>query len=285
MAFETEYSNIIKNTDVISNGLGPALVTKVVGVPLIYAEDLPINTNKKLARKNGRLVAEVLAETTAYTASASSELTQTSVDCVAQKHVVVSELTAEAMRFTPITPEQVTQMMADALGRDLDEEIVDLIPGFSQSVTSGSVATVSDFMDAAFQIDEEEAEKVGGNLRVLIDKKAAHEISKELVNSSAAVFSQEGMISLLSTMKAPNGYIGSLPGMDFFAKNTKTDSGKRVSLVFNPDIAFFSMYDTQPSFAAIERRAEGFYLELSAYLFAKVVEWYDVAGCQVRSNP
>lgn len=285
MAFETEYSNIIKNTDVISAGIGPALVTKVVGVPLIYAEDLPVNTNKKLARKNGRLVAEVLAETTAYTPSANSELTQTSVDCVAQKHVVAAELTAEAMRFTPITPEQVTQMMADALARDLDEEIVDLIPGFSQAVTSGSVATVNDFMDAAFQIDEEEAEKVGGNLRVLIDKKAAHEIRKELVNSSAAVFSQEGMISLLSTMKGPNGYIGSLPGMDFFAKNTKTDSGKRVSLVFNPDIAFFSMYDTQPNFAAIERRVEGFYLELSAYLFAKVVEWYDVAGCQVRSNP
>ena len=37
MAFETEYSNIIKNTDVISNGLGPALVTKVVGVPLILS--------------------------------------------------------------------------------------------------------------------------------------------------------------------------------------------------------------------------------------------------------
>lgn len=283
MANETEYANIIKNTDIISAGISPALVNMVVATGLIYAEDLPVGTNKKLARKNGRLTAAVLAEGIAHTRSANDELTQTSVDCVAQKHVVFNFPTDEALRFTGYSAEAAANEMAAALARDLDDEILALLTGFSQSVTSASITTVDDLMDACYQIEEENAERVGAPLVALLDKKQAMHIRKEVVKSAASAYTSPNLITLLTGMKQPNGFVGTLPGLEIFTQNTVTDAGLKVGLVFNPDIAFFSMYETQPDFVAIVKREEGFYLELSSKLYAKVVEWNDVAGCQVRS--
>lgn len=283
MSFETEYANIIKNTDMISAGIGPALVQRVVALPLIYSEDLPQNTRTKLARKSGVLVAETLAESTGYTASASSEITESSITCTAAKHVVVAKPTVETLRFTPLTPESVTNMMADALARDLDDEIIALFTGFSQSETAASVCTIDDILDAAYQIEDEEAEPVGVNLRAILDKKQANEIRKEVKNSTAANFAVPTQLTLLGVRNTANGYIGSVPGVDCFTRTTTENGGYKIGLVFNPLIAFFSMYDTQAQFNSQFQGEGGFYLELSAYLFAKVVEWYDVAGCQVRS--
>lgn len=284
MAFETEYSNIIKNTDMISAGISPALVARVVAVPLILsAEDLPQNTNQKLARKQGSLVAEVLGEGTAYTPSANSEITQASVQCVVQKTVVVSELTDEVMRFTPITPQAVTDMMAQAIARDLDDDILALFTGFSQSQPASSVCTVDDIMDAAYQVEDEEAERPGLPLFALLDKKQVLEIRKELIKSAAGALANANLISLLTGMTQLNGYAGSLPGVEVFSRTTIEDANKKVGLVFNPEMAFFAMYDSGPDFVAIPRRAEGFYLEVSSKMWNKCVEWNDVAGCQVRS--
>lgn len=286
MAFETELANIAKRTDDISVAISAALVQRMVVVPLIYSEDLPVGTNVKKFRKNGSLTAEALAESTAYTYSASSELTQTSVTVTAVKQVVVSKLTIEALSFSPITPEQIASEQAAALARLLDDNVLALFSGFTGNTAAdtGAMLSVEGLMEGAYRVSAAGAPRIGQNLVAVVEHKGAFEIKKQLVQSGAAVFSQANQTSLLNGREVATGYQGSVPGIDVFATDgIPTASSNYENLVFNPDTAFASMYGSVVTAPPVWNAA-GMWWEIGSYVFSDVKEWNDRAGCRVLAD-
>jgi len=283
MALETEYANIIGPTDVVSNAVADALVQSVVCVPLIYAENLPADTRVKLWRKDGSFAAEELAESTST--SAFGQLTQTSVSATAAKAVSVSKLTVEAIRFREISVASMAAKQGQSIARLLDANIISLISGFSQSVTATSVATPDIWMDALSTIQGSLAAKKGGNLRGILHSKAAGQLRKHLINTSASPFTLQPMLSLLQGYESPNGYVGSLPGIDLFATTgIGTSGGDYLNLCFNPDNAFGGGYDPGVQTEVVFVGSGGVYYEITSYMFNKVVEWVDEGGCIVKSD-
>lgn len=284
MANETELSNIAHKTDEISDAISGALVQSVVVLPLIFTEDLPMGTNIKLFRKDGNLVAEGLAESTAYTFGSNSELTQTTVTATATKFVCASKLTVESQQFSTMTPAQIAQKQGEALARDLDDEILALFSSFSNQITATDVLTVDDVLDGAFTVDSNLAGGTGALVGVF-DYKGINELRKELIASGAAVFSQRNQTSLLEGIKAGNGFSGTLPGVDLYTSNgLPTSGGDDVALVFNPNNAIAGMVSPSVNVIVNEKGSEGFYTEIASYVFFDAVEWNDVAGAGVLSD-
>lgn len=285
MAFETERANIVQPTDEISAILGGALVEKMVIVPLIYKEAVPMDTNVKKFRKAGSLIAADVAESTSYTYDAGDEYTETAVSATAAKTLVISKLTAEAERFGGNSRGKLATAAGEAIGRALDDKAVALFDGFSNQVTATSVLTVDKLLDAAYTVHN----ALAGDSRQLIgalDYKGANEIKKEIVASSAAAYAQPGQTSpLTGQFEQGNGFIGSVPGIDLYATTgLPTDTGDDVGLVFNPNKAFAGIMDPSIQYREVFKASEGVYTELAAWLFNDIVEWYDEAGCGVKSD-
>jgi len=285
MANETERANVVAPTDVISQGISAALVPNVVVMPLIYTEDLPTGTNLKKMRKAGSLTAETIAESNAYTFSASSEYTETSVNATAAKSVVISKATVELQQFSDtMSLDKLTEEQGKALARAVDAKPKALFSGLSQTVTSTNILTVADLMQAAYLVQSGTSGVSGGQLRGVLDFKGVNEIRKEIVASGAAVFSQESMTSLLSGIVQLNGYVGSIPGVDLFATNgLPTDSSDDVGAVFDPNICFAGIVGVVDN-RSVWKGSEGLFDEMTAWIFSAYVEWNDAAGCGVKSD-
>lgn len=299
VAYNTELANILIPTDVISAGISAALVQAAVVVPLIYAEDLPAGTNVKKFRKAGSLTAEAVSESAPYTFSASSEYTESSVTVTAVKSAVASLLTVEAEQFSSINLARLAAEQGQAIARLLDDDVLTLFDEHNNSVTCGSILTVDDILTAAYTV---RAAVKGASKRKLIgvfDYKGINEIRKELVKSAASVFSIPEMVSLLrpsESMQTPNGYVGSLPGIDLFETDgLPSANSDDYALVFNPDLCYCAMYS--PSVQVRTRwvgasqygesaapNATGFATEVASWVFSDVKEWNDTAGCTVRSD-
>lgn len=288
MANETEISNSAHPTDVISDGISAALVKKVVLPPLIYKEDLPVGTAVKLFRKDGSLTAEDINESAAYSFSASSELTQSTVSATAIKTVCVSKLTAEAEQFGLIDQAKIVREQGAAIARQLDAAILALFSGFTSNtgVTSTSILTVADVMQAVYSVVNADAAPVGGMLTAVLHHKGLNEIKKEVMAAGAAVFSQPSMITLLQNApQTPNGYAGSLPGLNIFhTSGMPTTGGDNQQLVFNGEKAFAGMYAPSVQVRPTWVGSGGFWTELASFIFSKVVEWNDAAAVILRSD-
>jgi hypothetical protein len=284
MANETELSNFAIPTDVVSDAIAQALVQKVVALPRIYSEDLPVGTNLKKFRKDGSLTAEEIAESASYSFSSSSELTQSSVNSTATKFVCVSKLSVEAQQFAGVTPAMLYQKQGEAIARDLDDEILALASGLSTSVTATNVLTVNDIMTAVYNVQNGTQGVSSGVLDGLFDYKGVMEIRKELLSAGAAVFSQPQQTSLLAGTANNSGFVGSLPGVNIYQTNgLPTTGGDDIAIVFDPALAFASVYGGMQNRASW-KGSEGFFDELSTFLFFDVIEWNDAAGCGVRSD-
>lgn len=288
MANEILLSSSSTPTDVISSAISRELIEKIVCVPHVFAEDLPVGTNVKKARKDGSLgLGATLGEAGNYSFGSDSVITQTSVSLTSAKSVIASKLTVEAEQFGQINDAQVIQKQANSLQRTLDKAVKDLASGFSQSVSSTSVMTVEDMMDAAYLIRAGKAGPMGSNRCVaFLDYKARNEITKQLVQSGASAFNNLELLSLLTGLNTSNlnGYVGNVPGIDVYETgDLPTSGGKRINLVFNPELAFFGIYGVinvlrkQPD-------SQGLFTELTSYIFNQVAEWNDVAGVTVRST-
>lgn len=283
MANETELANFATKTDDISDGVSAALVKHNVFVPLIYKEDLPEGTATKEARKGGSLTSEAVAESGSYSFSGSSEYTETSVTATAAKEVVISKVTVEALRFSGSDPQKVIDEQAMAIARGLDDDGLALSTGASSSVTATDILTVDDILEAIWTVRAAR----GGNEKLvgLFDAKGLKEAVKELFNSGAAAMAQPGLTTLLGDGIAENGYVGDLPGCALYhADGLPTSGGDDVAMVFNPNIAFFGMYDTGVNTMSAWKGSEGLYWEITSYIFSKVVEWNDAAICKVLSD-
>lgn len=283
--FNTEISNIGHRTDDISEGVTAALVQKIVVVPLIRKENLPVGTPVKLWRKGGSLEAEGLAESTAYTFSAKSEYTETTVSSTATKTVCCAKYTVESEQFVGLDEAKLAREAGSAIARELDTNVTDLFDNFVNSVTATTVLTSDDVMQAAYVIDSGLAAPEGENCKGVFDPKGIHELRKELIKSSAAPLSNPSLITLLTGLPDGNGYCGSLPGVDLYKMTGLPTSGADdCACVFNGAIAFGGVYGPSVNVRPMWRGSQGFYTEVDCWLFSDVVEVVDAAGCTVKSD-
>jgi len=286
MANETEYGNIAGNTDAVSDAISEAFVQAPVMLPLIKMEPLPDGTRIKLWRKNGSLGAEILAESTAYTFSAASELTQATVSSTAAKHVVVSKLTKEAERFRMISVDQMTQEQAKAIARDLDDEVKALTAGFSNTVTAGSTLTKDDLLDAEFNVLAGTAGVSTGRLITILDYKGANEVKKEISSDGGGAWANSslpGLVGLLSTQRGERGFAGTFMAQDIYTTSgLPLNVADDVGLCYDPELAIAGMLGE--IFTDVHYDGESFWWLISSGLFADFVEWNDEAGVGVESD-
>lgn len=288
MANETELSNFVTVGNAISALVSPAFVKASIGLNLVHAEDFPSDTNTIKFRKSGSLVAETLAESTAYTKSSNSELTDSSVSCTAEKGVIATEITVEALRFGTAAAnfERLANEHGLALARLFDSSLLTLFSSVSGAVTATTTLTKDNLLDAAYTVRSAmKGAHGGGRLAGVFDYKGVNEIRKELTSISASAFSNLSMLSLVSTPQA-NGLAGEFAGIEIYETDgLPTDSGDDVACVFHPMFAFAAGLGGEFQTMVNFKDASGGYLyEVSSYFFYKVIEWNDTAACRVKSD-
>lgn len=286
MAFETELANASTQTDTISAAISAAFVQGPVLLPLIFMEPLPEGTNIKKWRKDGSLAAEILAESAAYSFSSSSELTQSDVSSTAAKHVVVSKLTVEAEQFSSLSVADMITKQAQAISRDLDDEIKTLISGFSTQVIASSTLTKDDLLDAEFTVLDATAGISTGRLNTVLDYKGANEVKKEISSDGGGAWantSLPGLVGLLQTQRGINGFAGTFMSQDIYTtKGLPTDTGDDVGITFDGDLAFGAMLGDIRTDIWFDSSL--FVWQIASYVFYDVIEWNDEAGVGVRSD-
>lgn len=291
MANETELGNIVHQTNVISDGITPALVSPIVVAPLLRYEPLPVGTNVKLFAKDGYITAEQVNESAVQAVDgAEQELTQSSVTATCVKLAATCHLTVEAQQFSTISLGDLARYAGEAIGRDWDDEILALFSSFSGGVTASSTLTFDDILDAQYGVRNGTAGVSWGELHCVLDFKGAKELRKELASSSAAALSLESQIELLRGIGSPRGYIGSRSGINFFETSGLPTSGSDdVALIFDPMLAFGAMASNTPQvrtrwLGGAGDGTRGFCDEVSAWIFCDVVEWNDAAGYMIKSD-
>lgn len=290
MAYETEFANLKRSTDEQSAIVGAALVQSANMLPLVASEDLPVTSNKKRFWKDDYLHgAEVLAETTyAVTYAAGHELTQSSVDCTAAKYVSAAKLSLEGDQFTSETPQSMLVRVGDDIARDLDTDIKALADGFSNTITAtDGVLTPDDLLMAVFTIEYNTKNVSVGRKIFICNNKAVYQLKKYGLESSAAAFTRPTQATLLEGSVAPvtglvaTGYLGNIDIVQ--TSGMPTDATTDTNLLFDPMLAIRGiMGPLNPRMD--EPRATALYYEVFAWMFAKFVEWYDEAGCEVASS-
>lgn len=284
MANETEISNIIGPTDVISSAIASAAVDLAVVAPLMMRESVPDNTAVKLFRQAGSLTAEEKTESASYSFSSSSEYTETSTSATAAKQVVISKFTVESARFRGVTSGMMAQEQGAAIARLLDDNVLTLFSSFTNGTTASSVLTPDDCLAGAYNINAAPNGN-NGRLRQVISMKQLLHLQKFLVNTGAVVWSTPSNQSLFSGIVSPNGYVGSIGNIDFFATNgLPTTGGDDISLIFNPDKAIGAMYDSGVTTNVVWKGSEGLWWEITSFTFSKAIKWVDTAASKVRSD-
>lgn len=292
MAYETELANISHVTDVLSDGVTPALVQTPVVPALIRYEPLPTGTNVKLYRKDGSFSAEQINESSVQAIDgAEQELTMTEVTATAVKLCASCFITVEALRFSPITIPDLLAKLGAAIGRDWEDEILALYSGFTgNTVTCASVKTFDDVLESAYYVRSGTAGVSDGRVVHVSDYKGLYELTKEQWNSGATPLSLMQNNALLQGYQlGQKGFRGERGGILFYETNGLPTSGSDdVSLTYDPMLAFGAMADNAPVVTIRDLGAgdgtRGFGKELSAYFFCDVIEWNDAAGCPCLSD-
>jgi hypothetical protein len=286
MANEILTSTLALAADMVSDALGPAIANKVVCLQHVFAENIPVLTTKKQARKDGAMgLGTVTGEAAAYSFGSAGEINQLKVELTIAKTVIGSKLTVEAEEFGQMDLATVTNKQANALSRTLDNAVKALATGFSQNVDAGSAMDAESLMDAGYLITAGNHESDGQRKVAILDPKQVNQIKKQLVQTGGSAFSNLELLSVLTTLDTANGYAGTLPGVDVYQVNgLPTGTGKRSGMVINPDLAFFGMYGSAPVTWIIPNGAGGVYYEVFSYIWNQVAEWYDGAGIEVKSD-
>jgi hypothetical protein len=291
MANETELSNIIHPTDVVSDAISAALVQAVVVAPLVYSEDLPAETKVKLFRKKGSLTAEEVNESAAYAVDAAgNEYSESSVTATAVKLAAACIVTVEALRFSRLTEAELYAELGSSLGRDWDDELVAALDDGTNYVTCTAGAAMDKLLEAEYTVRRYTVGVGDGTLNAVVNYKAAHELQKDVLQSSAAVFTNPNTATILRG-STPNGFVGTIGnGMLnlYRTDGVPTTGSDDVGCVFHPQLAFATMADTTPAF---NKRwlggtdgTRGFATEYTAHMFCDVVVWNDYATCEFRSD-
>jgi len=290
MANETVFTGLAHPTDVYGAGISAALIKAVVLPPLIYSESLPVGTNLKNVKKLGNLTSSSggVAEGANYTTL--SQWTTTGVLVTTIKDVVSTFTTVESMQFSPTDEALMVQEIGLALAREMDAEILAMFAGFANLVTATSVLTIADVMDAAYTV-RAAIKGAGGvrRLRAFLNHKGAHEIAKEIVASSASVFTIPSNNALFGEDPlVPNGYKGQVAGIEIYeSSGHATTGGNNIQAVVDPGIALAAVYGAGAEMLPPIWRGQGtvsFGVELSGLMWHGVSEWNDTAGCELQSD-
>lgn len=285
MAYETEQGNFITIGNEISAAIAPAFVNASIGMNLVYNEQLQGQAISKKFQKSGSLVAETLAESTAYTFSASSELTDSSVTCTATKGVIITKVTVEAEEFAGSASDRnrVAVEQGRALARLYDTTLLALSSGLSTGITATTILTVNDLLDAQYTIFN--AKCPPGRLAFIGDYKGVKELGKEVIATTASAFANPNFLGLVGA-PAANNYKGSFADMEIYqTSGLPTSGGDDVAMLFHPSYAFCGV--TKGEFRTVVsplKASEGFWTEVASYFFYDIKEWNDAAGCKVLSD-
>lgn len=290
MANETVLTSLAHPTDVYSAAISAALVRASVALPLIHAEDLPNNTTIKYVSKAGSVASSTggVSEGANYTTK--SQYSRTGISITAIKDVVSTFITVESLEFGTFNEALMTQEIGAALARELNDEILGKASGFSNSVVASSTLTIDDLMDAAYNVRAGcKGAAAGVTLRALLGHKGAHALRKEVIKSSASVFTIPAQISILGSQTLePNGFVGMAAGIEIYeTSGFGTTGGDDRQMVFNPMNALAGMYGTLPQMLPpiwVGQGNPSFGVEVSGYVWHGCAEWNDAGGCELRSD-
>jgi hypothetical protein len=281
----TELGNSVNVTDVLAAGISPALVKANCMMALIYTEGLPKGTLTSKLRKRGSLTAASLAESTALAPDANGELTDTSVSATIAKCAVVSAISVEQSEFGNIDAGRISQEHGSAIGRFVDNDALSLFSGLATVVTSTSVMTLDDVMLGQFNIFNSECPDKNVPLKAVLSHRGYYNIKKEIIQSSAAVWSNQSYLDILGGAPQNNCYVGSTLNVDFYATSGHaTGGGDSTQAIFHPMWAFAGFFAPAPQTWVKQKGAEGFYTEIASYYFYDVLEWNDLCGVALKSD-
>ena len=245
MAYESELGNFIHQTDVVAGSLTEAFVTKDNVFPLIRTEVFPNTTNVIKFAKGSSLVAEGVSESTAYTFSASSELSDTATTVTGTKKMVASKLTLEALRFgAPYNQlERIGREQASALVRLAASELKTLFSSVATAVTASTVLTKDNLLDARYNVVKSTKGAHGPKLVGYFDYKGMNEIAKELTDTDASAFNAQVNLGVIGISQA-SGAKGELFDIVLFETDgLPTSGGDDVACVWDPGLAFVGGVD------------------------------------------
>lgn len=288
--YATEYGNFVTEAYAIAGMMGPAYVSASFGMSVVQTEQFSDTSNTIRIPISGSLTAEIVAESTPYEFSANGELTDTYVTCTAEKSVVSSRVSVEALRFGGSTAslQRIAREHALAHARLFDSKLKALFPSLSQSVTATSTLIKDNLLDARYYIDAGTAGNESGSLVAVIDHKGKSEITKELTSITASAFSNMELLSLVKLQVPGAKPVGDLAGIEVFQTDGLTTSGgDDVGAVFDPAQCYFAGVDVANGFNVLihnPRADNGLTYEVLSWTFFKVVEWRDGAGCKVLSD-
>lgn len=286
MAFETELGNLTTIGNDISALMAPAFKESTVMLNLVTVEQFPDNTKVIKARKSGSLTAAALSESTAYTYSASSELTDTSVTITAAKVAVNTKVTKEALRFGAgqANFERVAAEQGRALARKFDLDATALFGSLSQAETATNVLIRDELLDAMQLIQAGNTPMDGVPLVFVGHAKQIGDIRKDLSNDAATPWSNLALLDILTGSPQPNGFVGNYAGIDCYISNlVAADSTDYTGAVFHPVWCFFAgvggAFETN-----VDYDVDSYLYKIGSHMFYDVKEWNDAAGVGIVSD-
>lgn len=292
MANETILSGINRIERVYSDSISADYTKKVVVVPLISGEDLPNGTLVK-SYKNQVAFSEGAAATVSEGGSFSTntQLTNGQINLTAIKSAISSKISVEVSDFGVSSDAEIVSAQSSAIARAVDTEVLALFTSFTAgTVTAAAVGVMDDIHDAVY-LTHASTLRYDSVLRAVIGLKFANAIKKEVANSGASQFSIPNRISILGepggSIIAPNGYLGSLPGVDIFVTaGFSTSGGDNVQAVFDPADAIEGIYGKGINTWAVKvgQGNPSFVVELSSYYWHAATLRRVGAGAKLLSD-
>lgn len=266
--------------------VAPAFVKTPVMMNLMYSEDIPRgqNTATKGFRYEGSMTAAALAEATILAYDANGRRQDSAVDVTAAKAVVVSGISLENQVFNDQTLESYARSQGSAIGRFVDDSVIANFTSFTNSVDAGDTITV-DHLDQAVQlIMEANTPDPQAPLQLVANAKAMRQLKADIRTSGGAMWSNTQFLSIFNGNPQPNGYFGSLPGIDLYTTSGHAEAAADVKslALFHPQWAFCGIFDRNVNTDIQFKGASGGLLsEITSWFFYGSGIWNDYAGCEL----
>jgi hypothetical protein len=281
----TELSNSVNPTNVVSDVMSPALVKSTCMMNLMHTEGLPAGTMTKLHGKKGSLTAAALAESTALAVNSNGELTDTSVTSTIAKVAVSSGISVEQLKFGNIDDVRIVEEQGAAIARYVDNDALSLFTGLSTVVTSTSIMTLDDIMLGQYNIFNSECPNKEVPLAVVLSHKGHYNIKKEIIQSGASAFTNPAFLEILGGKPQANCYVGSMPGLDFYATSGhQTSGGDTAQGIIHPLWCLGGNFAPAPETWSVKKGSEGIYEEHITFFFYDCYEYNDLCGVELLSD-
>jgi hypothetical protein len=252
---------------------------------LMHAESLPEGTMTKLHGKKGSLTAASLAESTALAINSNGELADSSASSTIAKCAVSTGISIEQLKFGNIDDVRVVEDQASAIARYVDNDALSLFTGLSTVVTSTSIMTLDDIMLGQYNIFNSECPNKEVPLAVVLSHKGHYNIKKEALQSGASAFTSQQWLAILNSTPQANCYVGSLPGLDFYATSGhQTSGGDTAQGIIHPMWCLGGNFAPAPETWSIKKGSEGLYEEHVTFYFFDTYEYNDLCGVELLSD-